>query len=487
MAGAQRPARYARHHAPGPGTRYVGPPAHHHVRRLADPRTAHRHRRARQVRGTDHGGGRIPMMQLPHRPDLLPRADGDLRGLPGGRFRPQAARGLAVALTAALTVAAPLAAASPASADPALPRISAAPPQNGGCVKPSRQHPADVPWPQQYIAPSRAWDTTRGAGATVAVVDTGVDAVHSPALAGRVTPASAAAGTDCIGHGTFVAGLIAAAPRPGTGFAGVAPEARIIAVRATASDGTATANSVAAGIDAAVARRARVIDVPIALARSSPALAAAVRDAGRHGALVIAPAYGAGSTVSLSGDAPAPAAYPAALPDVLAVAALGPGGVPDQKPAPRTAPDLAAPGNAVMSVGPGGTGSFTGDGAELATAFVAGAAALAVAAHPDLTPSQLADRLTATAYHIPADRALVGAGTVDPAAAVTAPVPGATAHAASRAPADLRMPPPEAHSGRTTAVAVTTAAGAAVLITGFIAFTLPRARRRGWRPGGSTP
>ncbi|MEE1746123.1 MULTISPECIES: S8 family serine peptidase [unclassified Streptomyces] len=427
------------------------------------------------------------MTQLPHRPDLLPRADGDLRVLPGGRFRPQAARGLAVALTAALTVAAPLAAASPASADPALPRISAAPPQNGGCVKPSRQHPADVPWPQQYIAPSRAWDTTRGAGATVAVVDTGVDAVHSPALAGRVTPASAAAGTDCIGHGTFVAGLIAAAPRPGTGFAGVAPEARIIAVRATASDGTATANSVAAGIDAAVARRARVIDVPIALDRSSPALAAAVRDAGRHGALVIAPAYGAGSTVSLSGDAPAPAAYPAALPDVLAVAALGPGGVPDQKSAPRTAPDVAAPGNAVMSVGPGGTGSFTGDGAELATAFVAGAAALAVAAHPDLTPSQLADRLAATAYHIPADRALVGAGTVDPAAAVTAPVPGATAHAASRAPADLRMPPPEAHSGRTTAVAVTTAAGAAVLVTGFIAFTLPRARRRGWRPGGSTP
>ncbi|MFB8034359.1 hypothetical protein ACFC5Z_15750 [Streptomyces sp. NPDC056004] len=98
----------------------------------------------------------------------------------------------------------------------------------------------------------------------VAVVDTGVDAVHSPALAGRVTPATTAAGTDCIGHGT--------------GFAGVAPEAGIIAVRATESDGTATANSVAAGIDAAVARRARVIDVPIGLARSSPALVAAVRE-----------------------------------------------------------------------------------------------------------------------------------------------------------------------------------------------------------------
>ncbi|MFE3944477.1 S8 family serine peptidase [Streptomyces sp. NPDC059118] len=144
----------------------------------------------------------------------------------------------------------------------------------------------------------------------------------------------------------------------------------------------------------------------------------------------------------MSGDAPAPAAYPAAQRDVLAVAALGPGGVADQKLAPRTAPDLAAPGNAVMSVGPGGTGSFTGDGADLATAFVAGAAALAAASHPDLTPPQPADRLTATAYRIPADRALVGAGTVDPAAAVTAPGPGPSAHAASRAPAGLRMPPP---------------------------------------------
>ncbi|MDT0612197.1 S8 family serine peptidase, partial [Streptomyces lancefieldiae] len=363
------------------------------------------------------------MTCAPRRPHLPPRTDADRHGPrpPLGRLPRGTARTLAV--LAVLTVAAPLAAASPVAADTGLPRINAVPPRSGGCVKPSKQHPVDVPWPQQYIAPSRAWDTTRGAGAVVAVVDTGVDATRSPALAGRVTPASPASGTDCIGHGTFVAGLIAAAPRPGTGFAGVAPEARIVAVRATASDGSATANSVAAGIEAAVARRARVIAVPIALPEGSPALTAAVRDAGRRGALVIAPAYAAGGTLTGSGDAPAPAAYPAALPDVLAVAALGPGGVPDQRLAPRTAPDLAAPGNAVMSIGPGGTGSFTGDGAEMATAFVAGTAALAVAAHPDLTPARLADRLTSTAYRIPADEALVGAGTVDPAAADTAPAP----------------------------------------------------------------
>ncbi|MFJ2589941.1 hypothetical protein [Streptomyces sp. NPDC087538] len=259
-------------------------------------------------------------------------------------------------LAAILTAAGPLLAASPAAADIGLPRIPTAPPRAGGCVTPSRQHPVDVPWPQQYITPCRAWDTPRGAGVTVAVR--------------------------------------------------------------------------AAGIDAAVARRARVIDVPIALARSSPALVAAVRDERRHGTVVIAPAYASGGTVTGSEDAPAPAAYPAALPGVLAVAALGPGGVPDRKLAPRTAPDPAAPGDAVMSVGPGGVRA-----ASPATAPSwppPRAASLAVAAHPDLTPTQLFDHLTATPYHIPANKALVGAGTVDPTAAGTAPTPDPSADPSPR-------------------------------------------------------
>ncbi|MFB8034358.1 hypothetical protein ACFC5Z_15745 [Streptomyces sp. NPDC056004] len=49
------------------------------------------------------------------------------------------------------------------------------------------------------------------------------------------------------------------------------------------------------------------------------------------------------------------------------------------------------------------------------------------------------------------------------------------------------MPRLEAHSGRTTAIAITSAAGMTVLITGFAAFALPRGRRRGWQPGGSAP
>jgi len=87
-----------------------------------------------------------------------------------------------------------------------------------------------MPWPQQQMAPERAWELTRGDGVTVAVVDTGVSADSGP-LTGAVrdgvdvAPGSNGgdADDDCIGYGTFVAGLIAARPREGVGFAGVAP------------------------------------------------------------------------------------------------------------------------------------------------------------------------------------------------------------------------------------------------------------------------
>lgn len=265
----RRPARPRGGSAPHRTRSPIRPP--HPVRRSA---------RAPRRRALHRPVPRAPVAPRPAGPGPRPRREArpDDPAAPWGSSYPP------VLLAAILTAAGPLLAASPAAADIGLPRIPTAPPRAGGCVNPSRQHRVDVPWPQQYITPCRAWDTPRGAGVTVA--------------------------------------------------------------------------DRAAGIDAAVARRARVIDVPIALARSSPALVAAVRDERRHGTVVIAPAYASGGTVTGSEDAPAPAAYPAALPGVLAVAALGPGGAPDRKLAPRTAPDPAAPGDAVMSVGPGGYGQL---------------------------------------------------------------------------------------------------------------------------------
>lgn len=363
----------------------------------------------------------------------------------------------------------------------------------GTCVKPSRSVSTRTPWQQTTLALSESWQFASGAGVKVAVVDTGVDASGVPALRGRVTAgpdvvSGGRAGTDCVGHGTFAAGLIAAAPRSGTGFAGVAPGATIVAVRVTDRYGATTADRVADGITAAVSAGAGVVDVPIALGTTSPALTRAVASAVKKGALVVAPAYAAATDGTGSGQAgsptaaPLPAAYPAALPGVLAVAAIGPGGAAELTVAPVTRPGLAAPGTSVLSVGPGGSGGFTGSGAAFASALVAGVAALVVEREPGLTPAQLTARLERTAYHAAADGQdpLVGWGTVQPVRAVSEVLPaGAPAESAAGAVRPpLRVPAPAARTAVHQAWVV--AAGAALLIalTALAAVALPRARRR---------
>ena len=133
-----------------------------------------------------------------------------------------------------------------------------------------------------------------GAGALVAVVDSGVDDAH-PDLVGRVV-----AGPDLVdgdgdpndptGHGTHIAGIIAAAAGNGIGGAGIAPAARILAVRVLAADGHGSTANVAAGIDAAVDAGADVINVSLNWSRTGPqlsAVTAAMQRAADAGALLV--------------------------------------------------------------------------------------------------------------------------------------------------------------------------------------------------------
>ena len=175
----------------------------------------------------------------------------------GGRWRAGLARALAAAGAAACAVAAPLAA--PAAATPSAAAVA----QSEDCAPVGEPFQA-VPWSQRMVAAERVWPFTQGRGVTVAVLASGVDAGH-PRLAGRVREgfdAVAGAGpadTDCIGLGTQVAGVIAARRSPEGGFAGVAPQARILPVRVV--DGRPSSNLVAepevlaSGIRWAAARR----------------------------------------------------------------------------------------------------------------------------------------------------------------------------------------------------------------------------------------
>jgi membrane-anchored mycosin MYCP len=347
------------------------------------------------------------------------------------------------------------------------------------CAAAATQLVPGTPWAQARLQPATVWPLSQG-HVRVAVLDTGVSAT-APALAGAVEPGvdvrtGTAADTDCAGHGTFVAGLVAARPRPGTGFAGIAPAATVLPVRVADSPDAVTPAALAAGIVAAVDRGASVLALPLGAATDSPGLRAAVAYADRHDALLLAAA-----------DGRAGRSFPAASPGVLAVAPIGaPAAAGDRPAAP---PALLAPGSMLVSIAPTGPGEVTaGSGTGLAVGFAAGTAALVRAYHPDLSAGQVAARLLGTADHPPGhlpDRA-AGFGTVDPVAAVSAVLPAETAD-----PPAPRAGAATVHIGRTSRPrnpparrALTLAAalvGTALAAAGARA-VLRRGRDRHWRP-----
>ncbi len=175
-----------------------------------------------------------------------------------------------------------------AASDPiALPVVRSSLAADEPCAAASGQVAEVEPWPVRALGLARAGRVSEGAGVTVAVVDTGVGA-GVPSLAGRVRHLGPA-DQDCVGHGSFAAGLIAGAPLPGVGTVGVAPAARLLAVRGTDERGVATPESLAGAIRAAADEGAGVVYVASALATGAGVLTDAVAYAARKDALVVAP------------------------------------------------------------------------------------------------------------------------------------------------------------------------------------------------------
>lgn len=264
----------------------------------------------------------------------------------------------------------------------------------------------------------------QGQGVRVAVIDTGVDR-HNPQLAGALDtgagrdftdPAGGDGTNDTVGHGTKVAGLIAARPRPGTGFVGLAPEATVIPIRQ--NDGRATGNAVATlarAVDHAVAEGAHVInisqDTEAPLTPDSE-LGTAVRRALAK-AVVIASAGNEG----LNGQKRR--TYPAAFPGVLAVASSDRNNERAAFSQPGDFIGIAAPGVDMVSTVPG-FGQCVDDGTSFSAPYVAGVAALLVAEHPRWTPQEVVWQIQNTAERSVNGRDdYVGWGVVDPVRAVT--------------------------------------------------------------------
>ncbi|GAA3493191.1 S8 family serine peptidase [Streptomyces prasinosporus] len=367
--------------------------------------------------------------------------------------------------------------ASPDAGDPGatlLPPLPVRLGEGNPCTGASGQTATGAAWSQTALGLSRAQRISRGGGVTVAVVDTGV-APGVPGLSGRVEAVGGAA-EDCVGHGTFAAGLIAAAPRKGSGITGVAPQAEILALRGTDDRGVPSVERVAAGIRTAADRGAQVIYVGRPLRTGKAELTDAVAHATRRDALVVAPA--APDAVPREergpdGEMPEGPYWPAAAPGVLAVVDFGPGGVRQEDAPPAHEPDLSAPGGEMVSVGPEGSGHYIGSGASLAAAGVAGAAALVRAYHPDLTAAEVTRRLLDTAYPSDIPR-------LDPYAALSLVQDRTKPSAPSAVPAHL--PAPADPAPRTRSLTIAAVGLATVLLLAALAAVVPRGRTRNWRP-----
>jgi hypothetical protein len=293
----------------------------------------------------------------------------------------------------------------------------------------------------------------------VAVLDTGVDP-RTPDLRGRLdlararsfAPGTGGALVDREGHGTHVAGIIAAVSDNGVGVSGVAA-ARILPVKIADQAGNATTSSLVRGIRYAIARRARIVNVSFGGDGRSALEQAAIDDAVRAGALVVAAAGNSGRLGS-------PREYPGAYRHVLAVGAVDGSGrpLPTSTRGPQVA--LAAPGLEVLSTAPSRSGGAPGyavrSGTSMAAAVVSGVAARIWAARPRLRASQVAALLTGSARDVgaPGWDVETGAGVVDLAAALGRPAPPADTAEPNDEPSQAARTRPLLPGGGTAAARV---------------------------------
>jgi type VII secretion-associated serine protease mycosin len=278
-------------------------------------------------------------------------------------------RRLAAAVTAGLVVA--LAGALPAAADEVR----------------------DAQWHLEFLNVEEAHTISQGENVVVAVVDTGVDADH-PDLArstlsgADLTPSGAGGNglTDLDGHGTAMAGLIAAHGRA----LGIAPSSKILPIRTTVG-GPGLDDPIHEGIDRAIAEGVDIICVAAASEHFDD-LQDAVQRALDANIVVVA---GVGNTPESTA-----VEYPAAYPGVVAVAGVDRQGNHADVSVKGPEVVLAAPAVEIVTTDrwePQLTGYQRGTGTSDATAIIAGAAALVRSKFPDLSAAEVVHRLTATA------------------------------------------------------------------------------------------
>lgn len=272
-------------------------------------------------------------------------------------------------------------------------------------------------WHLTYLRIAEAQRISQGEGVTVGLIDTGVNAAH-PDLAGNVLAGTdfyrppGDGLTDRAGHGTAMAGLIAAHGHDGGGALGIAPKAKILSVTAGGGFIVESTTAVAQGIQWAIQHGATVLCVAFG-GNDEPLLEAAVKAAAQADVVVVAAA----------GNLPEDdqgLRFPAGYPGVVAAAGIDKDGNHAAISVEGKGVVLSAPAQDITSTAAGGAYGL-GVGTSDSTAIIAGVAALIRAKFPKLSAPEVVRRMTATAVDkgAPGLDNTYGYGVVDPVAALT--------------------------------------------------------------------
>ena len=294
-------------------------------------------------------------------------------------------------------------------------------------------------WVLDMLNAEAAWSVTRGAGATVAVIDSGVNPDVSDLTGSVITGPdytrvkTSTASRDWGVHGTWMASLIAGHGHDEgfSGVIGVAPEARILSIRVIPDRGdphysqyerepeTVIQQSLADGIHYAVAHGARVISMSIGYSAPSGTVREELQQAYDRGVVVIASAGNSGGPAGPGRDAEAPESFPANYPGVISVGAVDSNGHVAGFSSDNLSVQVAAPGVLVPAQGRDSQYWWV-SGTSPACALVAGVAALIKSRYPGLAPDLVASALTSTTTDRPASGydSQVGFGIVNAAAAL---------------------------------------------------------------------
>lgn len=365
----------------------------------------------------------------------------------------------------------------------AVPGVAEASPSK--CDPPRGSVTVGESWAQRRLDLKRAWTLTRGAGVTVAMVDSGVDLNHPQLEVAKFHDFTGTGYRDCLGHGTAVAGIIAGRYLKGVPYHGVAPDAQLIVLKQTNAESGGDVRVLARAIRRAADLKADVINVSVQ-AHDHPELRAAVQYARSRDAVIVA----AAGNVEKEDGTPAPA-YPAAYEGVLAVGSATPAGALAESSNATTPVALLGPGQQIVSTWTGKSYMSGLEGTSFAAPYVAGVAALVRARFPGLDEEAVRQRLVATA-----DGTLgkgTGAGMVNPWQALTAILPNEEGNTPviappppSPLPADVvaKAPPVDRQAIDIASGVAVTAIFAAFLVLAARVL-IPLGRRRGWRPGKS--